>query len=93
MTSLSSIQIPTYMANVFKYGITIILIFITLSIVVKCSCFIYETIMDVIRWHKIDDDDDEEFWNDDDDDEDWKDYYNDVDSDDDDENDDEEDDF
>lgn len=68
MTELSSIQIPTYMVDIFKYGITIILIFITLSIVVKCGCFIYATIMNTVRWRKIDDDDDDDFWNDDDDD-------------------------
>ena len=47
MTSLSSIQIPTYMVDIFKYSITIIMIAITVMIVTKCICSIIETIRDL----------------------------------------------
>ena len=47
MTQLSTIQIPTYMVNIFKYSITIIMIAITAMIVTKCICSIIETIRDL----------------------------------------------
>lgn len=67
MTTLSAIQIPTYMADIFKYGISIILIFIVLNIVIKCGCSIYKTIYEIIEWRKMnDDDDDDDDWDNDD---------------------------
>ena len=72
MVELSSIQIPTYMIDFFKYGIIIILFFIILNIVTKCVCSIYQTVSETIKWHKMADDDDNDDYNDwlDDDDED-----------------------
>lgn len=64
MTTLSSIQISTGMIDIIKYGLLIALIFIIASIVVKCSCFIYETICDTIKWHKIDEDSDDDDYDD-----------------------------
>lgn len=64
MTTLSSIQIPASMVDIIKYGLLIVLIFIIASIIVKCSCFIYETICDTIKWHKIDEDSDDDDYDD-----------------------------
>ena len=69
MEQLSTIQIPTYLANTTKYCIIIILILITLAISIKCICSIINTIRECAHtdFSWLDEDDD---WDEDDEDED-----------------------
>ena len=63
MEQLSTIQIPTYLANISKCCATIILILVTLVISIKCICSIINTIRECAHtdfsWLDDDNEDDE----------------------------------
>jgi len=72
MEQLSTIQIPTYLANTTKYCVIIILILITLTVSIKCICSIINTIRECAHtdFSWLDEDDDDDDWDEDDEDED-----------------------